>query len=272
MSQDWGYNDENGPSTWASKYPLAAGSRQSPVNIDRKFVTSDTSLSANGLSWKYGDNNAYRIVNTGYGWRVDTNAQGTELKGGPLAAVYKLEQFHCHWGSSNDHGSEHTVDGKCYAAELHLVHWNSDKYRSFNEAACQPDGLAVLGIFLEVGDTDEDEDGLKRIASLIPEIEHKGQSADIKFTLNINKLLPSNLHYWTYLGSLTTPPCNESVTWIIFKQTIKISENLLNAFRKMKTVEEDRKELVKSEECCLTKNYRPPLPLGNRILRECGSI
>ena len=86
-------------------------------------------------------------------------------------------QFHAHWGSCDEKGSEHTVDGKMYPAEvtksynakllkhncapstrdcitfqLHLVHWNRTKYSSPNEAAGEPDGLAVLGMFLEVTD------------------------------------------------------------------------------------------------------------------------
>lgn len=82
---------------------------------------------------------------------MDVNGTGSELIGGPLGNdVFKLEQFHCHWGSCNEIGSEHTVDGTSYAGELHLVHWNTTKYKTFGEAASAPDGLAVLGVFLQV--------------------------------------------------------------------------------------------------------------------------
>jgi hypothetical protein len=40
-----------------------------------------------------------------------------ELEGGPLTGCYRLEQFHYHWGSDDERGSEHTIDGKAYAAE-----------------------------------------------------------------------------------------------------------------------------------------------------------
>lgn len=74
-----------------------------------------------------------------------------ELRGGPLGQdVYKLQQWHCHWGAVNGEGSEHTVDGRSFSGELHLVHWNTTKYNSFQEAAGQPDGLAVLGVLLMV--------------------------------------------------------------------------------------------------------------------------
>ncbi|XP_014239786.1 carbonic anhydrase 1 [Cimex lectularius] len=268
MSLDWGYSDDNGPSTWAEKYPLAAGTRQSPVDIDTALATSDTSLVDRPLSWTYGSDHCYQIVNTGYGWRVDCNGDNTELVGGPLPAAYKLEQFHCHWGPSSDEGSEHTVDGKSYAAELHLVHWNAEKYDSFLEAVSYPDGLAVLGVFFQVGD--EELEGLNKIVSMMPDILLKGQTAETNFELDINSLLPETNTYWTYLGSLTTPPCSESVIWIVFKDAVTVTEDQLNAFRNLKTVNEEVEE--ETEQTLLRKNYRPPLPLGNRVLRECGSF
>lgn len=77
-----------------------------------------------------------------------------ELRGGPLGShVYKLQQWHCHWGARDGEGSEHTVDGRAYSGELHLVHWNTSKYNSFPEAAGQADGLAVLGVLLTVSTT-----------------------------------------------------------------------------------------------------------------------
>lgn len=75
----------------------------------------------------------------------------SELRGGPLGSdVYKMQQWHCHWGARNGEGSEHTVDGRSFSGELHLVHWNTSKYNSFQEAAGQEDGLAVLGVLLMV--------------------------------------------------------------------------------------------------------------------------
>ena len=70
--------------------------------------------------------------------------------------VYVLEQFHAHWGGTSFVGSEHLVDGKSYAAELHMVFWNKT-FGSFNEAMKQPGGLAVLAVFLEEGETGENE-------------------------------------------------------------------------------------------------------------------
>ncbi|XP_014275570.1 carbonic anhydrase 13 isoform X2 [Halyomorpha halys] len=268
MLDDWGYTDTNGPSTWAEKYPLAAGTRQSPVDINTQLVSLDVTLIERPLRWKYGNNISKTILNTGYGWKVDVDGVDTELLGGPLSEKYKLEQFHCHWGKCSNEGSEHTVDGKAFAAELHLVHWNCEKYSSFMEAACHPDGLAVIGVFLQVDSKEHGE--LSKIVTLLPQISHKGQRANIDFNLDIRKFLPDTSKYWTYLGSLTTPPCNESVIWIVLKDPINVSEEQLNIFRSMKNIGEN--DIPHTDECMLRSNYRPPLPLGNRVLRECGSM
>ena len=66
--------------------------------------------------------------------------------------MFKLQvvQLHAHWGHQSGHGSEHTINGKSYDAELHIVHYNT-KYDNPGAALDQEDGLAVLGIFLSVG-------------------------------------------------------------------------------------------------------------------------
>lgn len=140
-----------GPEKWADLFPQAKGHRQSPIDISTKNTTKGSDLKTKPLSWKYVPENTRSLVNPGYCWRVDVNGKGSELTGGPLGEdKYILEQFHCHWGGSDSEGSEHTVDGQSFAGELHLVHWNETKYPSFAEAARQPDGLAVLGVFLKV--------------------------------------------------------------------------------------------------------------------------
>ncbi|KAG8266159.1 Phospholipase A2 crotoxin acid subunit CA [Homalodisca vitripennis] len=257
-----------GPHTWHEIFPDALGPRQSPIDVVTSAVTSDTSLRSRPLAWRYVPDNCKAIANPGYCWRLDVNGEGSELVGGPLQATYKLEQFHAHWGPTSDKGSEHTVDGKCYAGELHLVHWNCDKYKTFGEAAGHPDGLAVLGVFLDAGPTDHPE--LEKIVSLIPSITHKGQTVTVSTPIDPTKLLPENTHYWTYLGSLTTPPCTESVTWILFKEPIQISERQLKVFRSIKRISPE--ERCNADEENIVINFRPPLPLGNRELRECGQI
>lgn len=262
---EWGYTERNGPATWAEKFPQAAGSRQSPVDIITSQARSDTA--AKPLKLRYAPDKALKLINPGYGWKVQVDGEGSELSGGPLEGIYKLEQFHCHWGCTSDKGSEHTVDGKSYAGELHLVHWNSSKYSSFNEAAGFCDGLAVLGVFLAAG-TEHSEVG--KVASLLSQVLYKNDTIQFPGELDPGKLLPDEKAYWTYQGSLTTPPCTECVTWIVFKEPIEVSETQLNTFRSLRCYPKGAE--CSKEEGCIVNNYRPPLPLGNRELRECGSI
>jgi len=58
------------------------------------------------------------LVNTGYCWKAHINSEGAMLSGGPLTHEYQLEQYHCHWGETNEVGAEHLVNGKSYAAEV----------------------------------------------------------------------------------------------------------------------------------------------------------
>ncbi|KAJ8339907.1 hypothetical protein SKAU_G00345400 [Synaphobranchus kaupii] len=170
---------------------------------------------------------------------------------------YRLKQFHFHWGGKGCQGSEHTVDGKTYASELHLVHWNAARYKSFGEAAAAPDGLAVLGVFLETGD---DHRGLHKITDALYMVKFKGSATDFR-GFNPTCLLPNSLNYWTYPGSLTTPPLHESVTWIVLKQPIKVSEKQMAKFRMLLFTgeEEDKKRME--------NNFRPPQPLKGRKVR-----
>ncbi|XP_063469116.1 carbonic anhydrase 5A, mitochondrial isoform X11 [Symphalangus syndactylus] len=92
------------------------------------------------------------------------------ISGGPLENHYRLKQFHFHWGAVNEEGSEHTVDGHTYPAELHLVHWNSVKYQNYKEAVLGENGLAVIGVFLKLGAPHQT---LQRLVDILPEIKHK---------------------------------------------------------------------------------------------------
>jgi len=154
IMSEWGYGGENGPSCWHmvddGVYSISlSGVRQSPINIETEKNVIETDEELNELVYEYVPENCTVVGNTGSSWKVDVNPEGSSLSGGPLDSTYHLAQFHAHWGGENGRGSEHTVDGKMFSAELHLVHYNS-KYGDFGSAADKPDGLAVLGIFLKV--------------------------------------------------------------------------------------------------------------------------
>ncbi|XP_040343409.1 carbonic anhydrase 13 isoform X2 [Herpailurus yagouaroundi] len=253
----WGYGEHNGPIHWNKFFPIADGDQQSPIEIKTKEVKYDSSLRP--LSIKYDANSAKIISNSGHSFSVDFDdtEDKSVLRGGPLTGNYRLRQFHLHWGSADDHGSEHVVDGVRYAAELHVVHWNSDKYPSFVEAAHEPDGLAVLGVFLQIG---EHNSQLQKITDILDSIKEKGKQT--RFTnFDPLSLLPPSWDYWTYPGSLTVPPLLESVTWIVLKQPINISSQQLATFRTLLCTTEGEAAAF------LLSNHRPPQPLKGRKVR-----
>ncbi|KAL3275450.1 hypothetical protein HHI36_020210 [Cryptolaemus montrouzieri] len=264
MTTNWGYCQGNGPQTWSEIFPAASGNYQSPVDI-KPVDLKDLSCNKR-LEWKYTPENATDVTNTGHGWKVGIKQGGSSLSGGPLKSTYELAQFHCHWGETDDQGSEHTIDGKTFAGELHLVHWNSSKYPTFEEAAKHHDGFCVLGLFLKSGAKNEE---LEKVIAELNKIEYKDQKTSVS-PIDPTNLLPKNggCGYYTYQGSLTTPPCLECVIWIVFKEPIEVSPEQLKAFRRLK--------FHCKEECCecndcdgsIKNNFRPTLPLGQREVLE----
>ncbi|XP_063306412.1 carbonic anhydrase 2-like isoform X2 [Pelobates fuscus] len=235
MAQVWGYGPNNGPDTWHLSFPNALGDYQSPIAINTSQAKYDPSFKP--LSIHYDPSTAKVILNNGHSFNVefeDSNDKSV-LRGGPVDGTYRLKQFHIHWGSCDGHGSEHIVDGVKYEAELHLVHWNT-KYASFGEAVKHCDGLAVVGVFLrgkEAAFTNYDPTGL----------------------------LPKSLDFWTYQGSLTSPPLLQCVTWIVLKEPISVSSQQISKLRGLFFNDEN------DDPCHMVDNYRPPQPLKGRAVR-----
>ncbi|XP_030409247.1 carbonic anhydrase 13-like isoform X1 [Gopherus evgoodei] len=267
----WGYDEHNGPSHWKEVFPVANGDRQSPIDIKTEEAKYDPALPP--ISPNYDPTSAKVILNNGHSTCVefDDTENKSVLRGGPLSGSYRLRQIHFHWGASDDIGSEHAVDGKKYAAEepagklnaseykqLHVVHWNSDKYSTFVEAARQRDGLAVMAVFLKIGECNSQ---LKKITDRLDAIRAKGKQA-LFTNFDPSCLLPHSLDYWTYLGSLTVPPLLESVIWIILREPITVSSEQIAKFRSLLCTAEGEAA------CCMLRNYRPPQPLKGREVRR----
>lgn len=256
MSHAWGYGANNGPDKWADNFPIANGPRQSPIDIVPGNATHDPQLKK--LVLNYDPSTCQEILNNGHSIQVTflDDTDSSTLKDGPISGTYRLKQFHFHWGASDDKGSEHTVAGTKFPAELHLVHWNT-KYASFGEAAGKPDGLAVVGVFLKIG---AENPNLQKLLEAFDSIKCKGKQSSFA-NFNPATLLPGCLDYWTYDGSLTTPPLLESVTWIVCKEPISVSSEQMGKFRSLLFSAEGEAE------CCMVDNYRPPQPLKGRPVR-----
>ncbi|NXK16329.1 CAH9 anhydrase, partial [Arenaria interpres] len=198
-----------------------AGNMQSPVNIDTAKTIFSPQLRPIQLSgYSLPASDRLRLRNNGHTVLLEL-PESLAITGG-YAQQYRAVQLHLHWGSPSGPGSEHTVNGRRFAAEIHVVHYNT-KYDSFNEAMVYPDGLAVLGAFLEVGPRENPY--YQEILEHLSKIQSEGEEVLVP-GFNIAGLLPANLKlYFHYNGSLTTPPCFQTVKWTVFNQTVLLSRD-----------------------------------------------
>ncbi|XP_036891910.1 carbonic anhydrase 9 isoform X2 [Sturnira hondurensis] len=167
---------------------------------------------------------------------------------------YRALQLHLHWGSADRPGSEHTVGGHRFPAEIHVVHL-STAFAKVNEAFGRPGGLAVLAAFLQEGP--EENSAYEQLLSHLEEIAEEDSETWVP-GLDVSALLPSDLsRYFRYEGSLTIPPCAQGVIWTVFNQTVKLSAKQLHTLSG---------SLWGPEDSRLELNFRATQPLNGRMI------
>ncbi|XP_053876811.1 carbonic anhydrase-related protein isoform X2 [Malaclemys terrapin pileata] len=238
---EWGY--EEGVE-WGLIFPDANGEYQSPINLNSREAKYDPSLLEVRLSPNYVVCRDCEVINDGHSIQIILKSKSV-LVGGPLPRghEFELHDVQFHWGRENQRGSEHTVNFKAFPMELHLIHWNSTLYSSIDEAVGKKHGIAIIALFVQ------------------------GKSKTIP-CFNPNSLLPDPLlrDYWVYEGSLTIPPCSESVTWILFRYPLTVSQLQIEEFRRLRTHVKGA-ELLEGCDGMLGDNFRPTQPLSDRVIR-----
>ncbi|MCY4022000.1 MAG: carbonic anhydrase family protein [Anaerolineaceae bacterium] len=219
----WGYEGETGPDNWGSLSPdyapCADGRAQSPIDIRN---ASELELAA--IHFDYGETPNV-VTNTGHGIQVDVEGDSHILYNG---IRYDLLQFHFHAPS------EHTIDGQAAAMEVHFVHQDPNSGM-----------LAVVGILLE--EAEVDNEAYAPVFSNLP--REAGRSVSTDDGLALGGLLPQTLSFYTYQGSLTTPPCSEIVRWLLLDTPVSLSAEQIAAYTAI-----------------YANNARPVQPLGDRDL------
>jgi len=181
------------------------------------------------------------------------------ISGGGLKGTYEFAQLHFHWGDSEKKGSEHQIDGKAFPMEAHLVHFNT-KYTNLTSAVKENDGLAVLGFFFEIDEDGKDYEIFKKLNTPLKTVKPKTNTKKRIQHFNLKKFLPDNPEkedFYRYTGSLTTPGCNEVVTWTVFKDPLKLPKELMDEFRKQK---------IGDQKTNLVNNFRKVQPLNGRTI------
>jgi carbonic anhydrase len=219
----WSYSGATGPAFWgdlSKGYRMAKlGKQQSPIDIDTSALVAGN---LGGLVFHYRGETP-GMVNNGHTIQHNHEDDGSRIEF--EGKRFLLEQFHFHAPS------EHTIDGKHFPVEIHLVHRASDGE------------IAVVAVFLEEGSSSI---ALRLIAGEKMPDKH-GEKATMKQPVYLRDLLPSKASYYTYEGSITTPPCTEGIRWILLKHRVEASADLL---QKMASI--------------LQGNNRPVQPLHGR--------
>ena len=215
----WGYIGEVSPEHWhelSKDYQVCQmGQRQSPINIADLETANTRKIglfegSSDQLYFRYGPVNL-DIFDAGYTLQANVGA-GLYLELG--GDRYDLKQFHFHTPS------EHQMGGQTAAMELHLVHSNDQGE------------FAVVALLIEENKNKAGQGMSAFEKDLEPMWSFfKDSQRQVILSVHLAKLLPSDHHFYRYPGSLTTPPCSETVEWIIFQTPVTLSTERLAQYK-----------------------------------------
>jgi carbonic anhydrase len=204
----WSYQDTTGPDHWAELDPAFAtcqnGQGQSPINLTATEIADLITLDFNYSSVPLDLLNDGHTIQVPYapGSYITLNDQR-----------YDLLQFHFH------SPSEHAIDHRFWDAELHLVHQKDSGE------------LAVVAVLLQTDKASSHAEAFDKLSDNLP--TNAGDKIRTGLTLNAQDLLPSKTTTYRYNGSLTTPPCSESVTWLVMSEPVSLPAEQMDRYKKL---------------------------------------
>ena len=220
----WDYSAAHGPEHWADLNPQYAlcknGHHQSPIDIrnPKKADLPPIQFDYRPSPLHVIDNGHTIMVNYGPGSSISVDGK-----------KYALKQFHFH------RPSEERINGKGYEMVVHLVHADDEG------------NLAVVAVLLQQG---KDNALVHELWNDLPKEKEKEEVLN-NVRVNAAGLLPAERGYYTFPGSLTTPPCSENVTWFVLKRPVTISSAEIEQFSKL-----------------YRHDARPTQPLYDRVVLE----
>ncbi|XP_074642663.1 carbonic anhydrase 14-like isoform X2 [Tubulanus polymorphus] len=256
-----GAHNRYGPFHWPKWYPQCDGKSQSPITIKGESATYQPQNTSYTISPGYmTESDKMYAENNGHTLQISSNVDFF-INGFNLPNKYKVLQFHMHWGSSRtmNVGSEHYINGISFPLELHIVTFNKEKYERLDTTSPQngPDTLAVFGLLFKQQKNDNPD--LAQILKLnFSEIIFPGDKK-IEFpAFPLNNLFNGfkTDQYFQYNGSLTTPGCQEIVSWTVFPFGPGVS---VNQIAKLQTLSMTRDKMTP-----MVNNHRNPQSLNNR--------
>ena len=201
----WSYEGKTGPFQWARMGPefatCGSGTRQSPIDIrDGMKVDLDP------VTFEYRPS-SFKVVDNGHTIQANVNGWNAMRV---MGRRFRLVQFHFH------RPSEEMINGEQFEMAVHLVHQDGEGR------------LAVVAVLVEGGAR---QPVIQAVLNNLP--LEKGEEIPASGNVDLMQVLPASRRYFTYMGSLTTPPCTEDVLWIVMKQPVQATADQLNLFSRM---------------------------------------
>lgn len=200
----WDYYGKTGPLTWGRLDPAyqscSKGREQSPIDIRGARLNK----ALQPIEFRY-IATSVELENTGSTIIVHVKPGSYIVANG---VRYDLEQFEFH------HPSESAVNGKLTDMNVELLHKSADGKMAIVEVRLAMDRGNPNAV----------------LATLWPHLPKEGATAKVDAMVNPGGFLPPDPGYWTYIGSLPTPPCTEGVRWFVFENEISVSLDQLRTF------------------------------------------
>ncbi|XP_060648164.1 carbonic anhydrase 3-like isoform X1 [Drosophila nasuta] len=267
------------------------GKSQSPIELSKRSSEHKRLPNLNFQNYFEHFGKPSVLKNTGYSCSFKIGktrfSENLEVSGADLKGTYIAEELHFHWGSMVSKGAEHIINGRRYDVEIHVVHRRSI-YNTMQEAILHPDGLAVLAIMIRIPDYRESGNytdarhrdihrNLTTLGDLAPHSHKRFLIAPpsieefLRLLIRIREYHSTTLvhpavtvgiilkkleihNFYSYHGSLTTPDCQESVHWIVFREPLIVKLNPIFNIFLLRNV--DRKNVL--------NNFRVSQPIYNR--------
>lgn len=219
----WSYEGDGNPSLWGRLRPeyatCATGRRQSPIDL-RHGIAVDLEP----IQFFY-QPSAYRVIDSVRQLQLAIYGGGLMVMG----KQYRLTRIHLH------HPAEFTINGQSFDMEAQLLHQADDGK------------TAIVSVLLEQG---TENPVIQAALNNLP-LESGGEVAPPGQAIDVSQLLPASKNYYTFMGSLTQPPCTEDVLWMVLKQPQQVSLEQLSILRRL-----------------YRPNARPVQPAFGRIIKE----
>lgn len=221
---EWSYSGAEGPEHWGDLDPqntvCKLGHQQSPIDIRGAEKGEPQPIQFNYRP------SPLKIINNGHSIQINYTPGSTISVAGK---EYEVVQFHFH------RPSEEKVQGRGYDMVAHIVHKDSDGH------------LAVVAVLMKTG---QENPFLRSLWPHLPAVPGKEETVG-NVSIDIADLLPATKGYFTFAGSLTTPPCSEGVRWFVLKSPVEVSPAQVAAFAKL-----------------YPNNARPVQPTNGRRIEE----